>query len=274
MTTILDALGGKGGMPFAAANETAEFLLDYPEKLAGLSRDQAYDRARRHFRGVWDGRAAMGTLIHSVNEAWTWGEVADIDALVAEAANRDKRPVRIWQGREDYIAAEAAGYVDGLERFWNDYEPTTVATEEVVRHADKLNGYIGQRDWVAELDGLEGRSLIDIKTTAQQDITKGYYPESWRLQLAAYRFAEHIVEYDDAGTEVATHPAYPVMRCCVIHLRGDGNYELLEVQAGATEFNLFLQVVGVHRWLTKGCKTPDAVALNVPGLKESVEALA
>lgn len=272
VTTVLDAMGGKSGMPFAAANETAEFLLDYPEKLAGLSRDEAYDRARRHFRGVWDGRAAMGTLIHEVNEAWTWGEVADIEALVHEAANRDKRAVKIWQGREDFIVAEAAGYVDGLEKFWNDYSPVTIATEEVVRHPDGANAYIGQRDWVAELEGLPGRTLIDIKTTAQQDAEKGYYLESWRLQLAAYKFADEIVEYDADGTEVATHPNYAVARCCVIHLRGQGDYELLEVQAGGMEHNRFLQIVGIHHWITRESRKPDAVVLNVPGLKESVGA--
>lgn len=268
VTTVLDSLP-KSALMWGAANEVAAYCIDFPERIADLARDEAYDKARKSFRGLWDGRAAMGTLTHACNEAWSWGEEFDLAAAVGEMANREKKAVQIWRGREDYIVAEAAGYIDGLERFWRDYEPDTVATEEVVREP---GAYIGQRDWTVRLAGLDGVSLLDMKTTAKQDEGTGLYPDSWRLQGAAYRLASEIVEYDDEGKEIATHPNYPTARFCVLHLRGDGDYCLYELKAGGAELERFRQVLGVHHWMQKESKTPEPLALNVPGLERSLEA--
>lgn len=252
VTTYLGAMG-KDGLQHGAAKETAMFAFDLFDEWRLLEREEAIDRLRKHFIGLWDGRAAMGTLVHEVNERWTWGETADIDELVAEFAGREKRPVKIWQGRERFVAVEAQGYVDGLERFWTDFQPTTVSTEEVVRRPGD-ESYIGQRDWVADIDGQ--RTLLDMKTTANQDDAKGYYWDSWRLQLAAYRFAPEIVTYDDEGNETGTLPNYPVDRCGVLHLRGGGHYSFFEVQAGPAELATFDDVCRVHRWQKKGCEQP------------------
>lgn len=260
VTTYLGAMG-KDGLQHAAAKEVAAFAVDQYDEWRYLERDDAVDRLRKHFVGLWDGRAAMGTLVHAVNEAWTWGETVDIDALVDEAANRDKRPVRIWQGRERFVAQEAQGYVDGLERFWNDFQPTTVATEEVVRDPSKTTPYIGQRDWTADL-GPE-RWLLDMKCTANQDESKGYYWDSWRLQLAAYRFAPEIVLYDDEGNESETLPNYSVDRCGVVHLRGNGHYAFFDVQAGPAELATFTALCGLHRWMKDGCRKPPPQDLSI-----------
>ena len=230
VTTVLSALGGKN-LEWGSSKETAKFAVLHQEEWMHLPEQEAIDLLRRHFRGVWDGRAQVGTIVHSVSEAWSWGEEAEYP---------------------DHVE----GYVEGLAQFHMDFAPVTVATEEVVRHVDKLNGFIGQRDWVCDFAGA--RWLLDIKTTAELDPSKGLYFDSWRLQLAAYRGCEEIVEYDADGNEVAAHPAYPVGRCGVLHLRGDGAYSLYEVQAGATEWNRFLQVIGLHRWLTSEWRKPEA----------------
>lgn len=272
VTTVLAAMAVPG-LPWAAAKETAMFAVEKPEEWQGLAPEDAVARLYRHHRGIWDGRAEMGTLVHAVNEAWTWGEEVDLDTLVDGAANRDKKAVKSWQGREALVVGDLAGYVDGLERFWCDFSPVTVATEEVVRYRrDKKAIYIGQRDWVAELEGLPGRTLIDIKTTAQQDAEKGWYPESWRLQGAAYRYANEIVDYDAEGNETGTRPNYTVERFAILHMRGDGDYELVEYRAAGDEHGTFLRLVTVYEWMTKGAKTPEGVRLNPIAVPNESEA--
>lgn len=264
VTTLLGAMG-KDGLQHAAAKETAAFAFDGFDEWHRLERETAVDRMRKHFVGLWDGRAAMGTLVHSVNEAWTWGETVDIADLVNEAAERESRPVRIWQGRERFVVSEVAGYVDGLERFWHDFGPATIATEEVVRDTTCDVPYIGQRDWTADLrvSGETSRWLLDLKTTANQNEDKGFYWDSWRLQLAAYRLAPEIVLYDDEGTETGTAPNYPVDRCGVLHLRGGGHYAFFEVQAGPAELATFADVCRVHMWMKDGCRKPHPQDLAI-----------
>lgn len=240
-------------LDWAASREAAMFAVHHFDEWHTLDVDGAVDRIRRHFRGVWDSRAAMGTLIHSVNEAWTWGESPDLLALVTAAA-QPPNAVRLWQGREGEAVADANRYVNGLERFWLDWQPATVATEEVVRDPDPATGYIGQRDWVADLFGV--RWLLDLKTTAQQDEEKGLYPDSWRLQLAAYRGAPEIVLYDTDGNETGTHPNYPVDRCGVVLMRGDDKYTFYEVEADVAELARFRELRSMWQWVNRDAKKP------------------
>ena len=276
VTSVESAMGTTNdALLWGAANETSRFAVDQPEEYRGLDRDAAYDRIRKHFRGLWDSRAAMGTLVHSVNEAWANGEEADLDELVFNMANPPRRGnyqpvgIRLWQGRERFVAAEAEGYVDGLEKFWRDYLPETVGIEEIVHHSDKTSLYIGQRDWTARLRGLPGVSQLDIKTTAKQadEATEdnpfpGIYFDKNRIQLAAYRYADTILQFGEDRKVVAEFPNYPVERCLILSLRGDGDYQLIEVQAGVDEWAMFKRLIVVHRWVTKLCKEPAPVVLT------------
>ncbi len=266
VTTVLGSMGGGEGLMHGAVNETANFAIDFPDRWQHPDRAVAFDRLRKHFRGLWDGRAAMGTLTHSINEEWTWGNEVDIDALVWDIAHADERPAVSWQGREQFVAAEAEGYVDGLEAFWRDFQPKTIGTEEIVRYDDKSHGYIGTRDWTCELAGHDGVWLLDLKTTAKQfDADKpdaGLYFDKFRLQLAAYRMAKEIVRFDETGEIVETWPNYPVAHCGIVHLRGDGKYQLFEVQAAGDEWATFLRLIDLHRWATTGWKKPAAVDLT------------
>ena len=279
VTTVLSSMGGSDGLMWAAANETANYAIDFPDRWTHPDRDVAFDLLRKHFRGLWDGRAAMGTLVHGVNEAWTWGEIIDIDELVHDLAwGRGPQPaVKIWQDREKFVADEAEGYIDGLEKFWTDHQPRTIGTEEIVRHTDEQYPYVGTRDWTCELAGHEGVWLLDLKTTAKQkDEAKpdsGLYFDKFRLQLAAYRYATEIVRMDEQGEIVESWPNYPVDHCGVIHLRGDGEYQLFEMQAGEAEFALFRQQIDVHKWSTSGWKKPPAID-QTPTAKAEKEAAA
>lgn len=229
VTTILDAKATPG-LHFASAKETAKYAVHHLEEWVNLDPEYAVDKLRRHFSGVWRGRADVGTRVHSVNEAWTWGQEASVDPDIAP-------------------------YVDGLEQFWREFSPVTISTEEVVRYTNDPDlAYIGQRDWVADFGGE--RWLLDIKTTAEQNAEKGLYPDSWRLQLAAYRWATEIVLYDAKNKEIESRPNYPVDRCGVIHLRGDGRYVLYELQAEEAEWERFLNLRRVWTWANREAQEP------------------
>src|SRR4029077_590070 len=61
------------------------------------------------------------------------------------------------------------------------------------------------------------------------------------LQLAAYRYAEFFVlagDVDDQGVAVE-HPMPPVDATGIVHLRGDGSYELVPLEAGPEAFAVF-----------------------------------
>lgn len=267
VTTVLGSMGTGDGLKWAACKLTAEFAVDFQEHWTQLGRDAAVDKLYRWHQGIWDGRAEMGTLVHAVSEAYSYGEEVDPEQLVFEAANRERRPVRQWQGRERFVVAEFEGYLDGLDQFWRDFEPDVVGTEEVVRHVDKGgHAYIGQRDLSVRLKGLEGVTLVDLKCTAKEadpaNPFAGLFFEKFRLQGAAYRGAEEIVQYDDDGNETATFPAYPIARFCVLSMRGDGGYDLIECRAGGDELAHFYRLIDVWRWTTKGCKEPVPVSLK------------
>jgi|GEM_PF-3182113 len=263
VTTIIGAGKSIDGLSYAAAKETALYAVHHPEAWQDLDPEEAVDLLRKHHKGVWNGRAAMGTLIHSVAEAWCDGEIVDVHALVYEMAETNRDAIT-WQGRESEVCERADLYVDGLEQFWRDTKLKPVAMEIVVRWPGL---YIGQLDLIADLY-LPGRGvtrcLVDYKTTDQLDPSKGVYGDSWSLQLAAYRHATEIVEYelDEKGKvrEVGTKPYdYGIEACIIVHLRGDGDYTLYEVPAGADEFDGFVRLAQTYQFF----KTlPKPTALN------------
>jgi hypothetical protein len=207
--------------------------------------------------------AERGTIVHAVNEAWSAGQEVDIAELVYAATSRDKQPVTQWQGREDFIVRDIDAYVDALERFWVDYQPQTVGSEEVVIHDDRSHSFCGQRDWTVRLRGVDGTTLVDLKSidkeSTPRDPIKGIYMDKYRLQLAAYRGAKQLATFDADGVEVSRTDNYPIAQCCVLALRSDGTYQLVEVRAGGDEFAHFLRLVDMHHWITKGCKQPPPV---------------
>ena len=253
VTEILD-LVGKPGLPFAAANETAkEAVFGTGWSVPDL--DESYNRLRRHFRGVWDSRAAIGTATHSVMDGWFDGTTVDLETLVYDMAQNDSS-AKSWHGREPEMIETLIPYIDGAEKWWNDWDPTGGTSEECVR---TRGIYIGQRDrWsVSFRGGL--RWGLDFKTTAHTDPDKGFYADSYILQLAAYRYAAECVVYEEVDKkirEVSTYPNEPVDRCGVLHLRGDGEYEFFELPADDEAMKAFLSLAAIlNPWLRMIDKT-------------------
>ena len=75
------------------------------------------------------------------------------------------------------------------------------------------------------------------------------------LQLAAYRYAEHFGIYDETGDLIGTEPMIPVDACGVIHLRGDGTYGLVPVQAGRDEWDYFMACRQLWEFVNTKTKT-------------------
>lgn len=253
MTTILDMLP-KPGLPWAAAKETALFAVRHPEKWQHLPEVDAVDVLRRHHRGIWDGRAANGTLAHAVNESYCAGSDVDLEKLIAWTVEND-RNARTWADRDvDDLIEQVLGYVLGLEKWWAEYQPTMIRSEIVVRWPGL---FIGQTDLRCMIGGEDW--LWDLKTTAKLDEGSGVYGDSWALQLAMYGMGRETVAYavDDApdlkrgfrvretGTGVWSRPE----RYGVIHLRGDEEYQAYEVDVTRdVERTAFRLARAYHGW--------------------------
>ena len=127
----------------------------------------------------------------------------------------------------------ALGFLDAFDRFVLDWAPAFEAAEFTVY--SRSEHYAGTADWLARIPGL-GMVLGDQKTG------KAIYPEV-SLQLAAYRYAEFIGLPD--GTEA---PMPTVDACAALHLRSDGTYSLIPVDAGEEAFRSFKYVREVFRF--------------------------
>ena len=268
VTTILD-VKHTPGLDWAAAKLTAEYaVLEDTWKVdsggAILSPPEQIDALRRYFRGIWDGRAYMGTMTHAMLEAWIQHETADLHALVDT-----HQP---WQKIHDEKVEQAMGYVNGLAAWWDRYEPADCLTEQVVRSPGL---YIGTRDLVCTIEGE--RWLLDLKTTEQKwnddkppKDQKGVYGDSWTLQLAAYRYAREVITYRWAEGKYANGKPRailevdtvtlnePVDRCGIVHLRGDNRFTFYEVDADAYAYDLFLGLIPLAQWL-KDLPTPTII---------------
>jgi len=202
------------------ANGDASELID---ALRDLGRDNRYNKWPDNgsfsrlalidtLKGVhWQDRdkaANKGTAVHNMAEALMNGdEVTPPDELV--------------------------GHVDSYIRFVNDWQPTDEILEFVCGH--RTHGYMGTGDIICRLrDGR--RWLLDYKTNRS-----GPFQEV-ALQLAAYRYAEFILDQD--GNE---QPMPEVDACGVVWIRSDG-YDLYEVKADESVYRTFRYVQQVARF--------------------------
>lgn len=256
VTTLCDQIA-KHQLEWGASKEAALFAVHHQRDWRDLDPQDAVERIRTHFRGVWDSSADVGTLVHSVNEAWLAGRewnAADVDLSTLHVKSEQSLAALIDR---------MPPYVAGLAAFWDECQPDSIATEIVVRNKDA--GYVGTADWIARINGES--YLLDIKTTSQMDPDKGVYLDSWRPQLAMYQRATEVVHYH-GKTEVA---AWPLEDCferpakaAILHLRGDDGYQLIECDTQAPIMDeLIASLKVMHRWSLKGGHaTPPPVIVS------------
>ena len=198
-----------------AGRTVAEYAFDHSSLIAGMV-EAAGDDA--------EARAAVVKLIGGApyrkrNKAGDVG--TQVHEWIESLANGDPAPT-----------GEPAPHIEHFLRFVDEWHPRFDMAEATVWN--RTLGYAGTLDWVAGIPGL-GHVLGDTKTG-------GVYPEV-ALQLAAYRFAEFVLE--DDGIE----GPMPQIDCCVVlHLQADG-YELIPVQADEAALAGFLHVANTARWI-------------------------
>lgn len=249
VTQVLDSLS-KSGLSWGAAKETAEFAVHHQGSWMDLPPRDAVTRLYRHHRGIWDHRALIGSALHRVNAEWCQGNTVKLLDIIQEL--RQDSP--LWRGMpEAELYAELLPMADGLAKFWLKAEPQPLSWEQVVRYTpgplDYGYGtglaYIGTLDWRVKMNGQN--LLLDLKTTGKVKPGSAKYWDVWRLQLAAYRYANEAVIYRD-GEERGSFELPGVDGCAVVHLYRDGHVELNPVQAGPAEHEVFLALLRVYNW--------------------------
>lgn len=211
VTTLISNGLPKPALVKWAANSAADLACDEWDTLAGLP----ISERRKRIAGAPDAKrnaaAVKGTRIH---------------ALADKLAN----------GEEVEVPEELAGHVESCVRFLDEWDAETVCTEAPVYHEKYL--YAGTLDLIADLGGV--RWLLDFKTSAS-----GAYGDT-AFQLAAYRYATHILNDQDETGAPMTARMMPVDRCGVIWLRADG-YDLYPYDADESVWRQFLYIQQVAK---------------------------
>ena len=207
VTTIQDGGLPKKALINWAGNTTAAYAIDHWDELAALSPAARLKRLQGCRYEEKDAAAKRGTEVHYYAE-------------------------RLVQGKAVKVPEELVGHVESYVRFLDEWQVQPVLVEFSV--ASPKYGYAGSGDLIADLaapdDGEAARWLLDIKTTRS-----GIFGET-ALQLAAYRYAEHLVD-----TTGVVGPLPEVQRTGAVWVRADG-YSLHPVAAGPDEHRAFLYV--------------------------------
>ncbi len=265
ITTVFETMLAKKGMAWAAAKETATYM-DLHDDWRSWGDGWRINKLMRHHRGVWDGRASVGSLVHRVNQAWIEGVTVDVAEVIEDMASTSAG-AKGWKDRTDEVLDLVAPYIDGLERFWEDYRPQKGEAEGIVR----VRGcYIGSFDWRTSLYGGDDPhdTLLDIKTTANQVDGKAIYADSWTFQLAALAHADEQVFYgwDEATkkpVEIGTAAWTPPGRCRILHLRGNGRYDLYKVAVPIEAAQHFQAMAYTYQYI-RSIPTPEKVVRHAP----------
>jgi hypothetical protein len=228
VTTIIDVALDKGGMVYAAAEIAAKALLAKPQRrkawiaeerasLCATRGNTAWARgkrdlgengtdddvlvhwARRQHRVEWDAKAARGSRIHAMVEAWARNEEAVVEP-----------------GDE--------GFADAVERYFAEQQPRTavddgvVLSEFVVANGDLRYG--GRPDEVCLLPMLDPflPFLVDYKTGSER-------PIDCALQAVGYLGARRVI-FDAEGWIVDLVRLPELAGCRTVYFRDDGTYKV------------------------------------------------
>lgn len=207
VTTIIGAGLPKPALVDWAARTTAEYAGDHWDELTDMT---VSERIRTLTGARWEtSRAAMGRgtdIHHHAEQLATTGTTGVPEALL--------------------------GPVTAYANWLRDFDVHTVAAELVV--VNRTHGYAGTLDLIADIAGQ--RWLLDAKTG------KGVFPDA-ALQIAAYRYAEKCLEFNEDGER----DMIQVDRTGVIHI-GPDTCRLIPVEVGPEQYRMFRYIQQVARW--------------------------
>lgn len=175
---------------------------------------------RSAFDREWNQKAVLGTHVHHLALQWAEGETIETDSTTDR-------------------------YMDCLWDWYQQYSPVFVELERTILYdKPRSHAYRGQFDFIAEINCPVHKErckwLVDIKTG-------GYWPTEQTLQLAGYRFAQHITEWD-GKEETIVKPMVPVAHAGVLLLDPEIGGRLVELPATGDVHGTFLRLVDAYRW--------------------------
>ncbi len=192
-----------------AGNTTAEYAIDHWDQLADLAPAARLKKLQGARYEETDKAKNRGTEVHRAAE-------------------------KLLMGKDVQVPEEIVGHVEAYAKFLHDFKVEPVHVE--FSCVSYKWGYAGTADlcaWLQLPDAGRTLLLMDLKTSRS-----GIFGET-ALQLAAYRFADKwIVD----GEEVEP---IEVAHCAGIHVRPDGTYSLVPVEAGEQEHKDFLYAMRV-----------------------------
>lgn len=208
-----------GGLGFdgqwGAAKVCANAAVYRRDEWEHLSDEAAYHWLRTLHSKEWKAKSARGTAVHSLAEDWAKGLEVD-------------------------CPPECDPYLDALERFYADHQPTWLHCERSVVYTEPGREYGGTADgWAVLNDGRTG--LLDWKTGAR-------YPVEVVVKMAAYRFATALAVVDAEGRFIDTEPMPETDFAAAVYLHDDGTYEMLELPADRAAHAAFLALRDVWAW--------------------------
>jgi hypothetical protein len=159
------------------------------------------------YRAEWNEKKNLGNRVHGYAQLWIEGRSADV--LDSDAPQ-----------------------MNAFRQFINDYKPEWI---EVERAVVSSLGYGGRFDAIAYFDGCFW--LLDFKTGKP-------YKFELMLQLAAYRYMDGMIVYDEEGWAKDLEPMPVVDKCAGLYLTADG-YQLVEVDADEDALVLFNHLLAV-----------------------------
>lgn len=196
-------------------------LLDWNSKSAKMAGSAAKIASTGgNYREEWRKKADLGTRVHAHCEAWLRGE-------------------------EIFPLEDEVPYLDALERFFDDTAPLPTAIERVVLSG---LGYGGRFDFIAEFNELN--TLVDLKTGRP-------YAVEHTLQLSAYRYADGMATYDEAGALARLDPVPLIDRAGCLYLDREGTYSFVEYPVTERSFDIFCALLEVRQGL-------EALAKELP----------
>lgn len=230
VTTVLDALP-KPALPRWAAKSVAEFAVEKITLLEDMAHNDPQGAVNWLKSQPWAARdkaADAGSAIHAIAEHDALGEPDQAELIMRS------------------LGKEAMGKALAARDFFATLKPEILHTEAVVYHTQY--GYAGTLDFILRFPtGIPGwpnapegeplEILTDLKTGS------GVYSEV-ALQLAAYRYADHMV--DLATLELV--PMVPVDGGAVLHT-GVGEWALHPIECGPEVFDKFLTTLDVSKHL-------------------------